>query len=141
VQVNLFIFFKQNFYLMLKLALRTYWLPCLLVLVILGCILNAYSFGRDAFSRGQYKTARVWYLISGNIGNPKAQNNLAGMYAEGEAVYEAILLQLNGIAELLTMVLRKHSLIFLTFMKRDEVLHLIPAWLRVCLRKQHYREM
>jgi uncharacterized protein len=68
---------------MLKLVLRTYWLPCFLVLVILGCLLNAYSFGRDAFSRGQYKTARVWYLISGNIGNPKAQNNLAGMYAEG----------------------------------------------------------
>ena len=53
-----------------------------LALVCLG-VVNSYSIGRSAQSSEHYKIARMAYLVSANIDNEKAQNNLAGLYAEG----------------------------------------------------------
>lgn len=56
----------------------------LLCLLLLGAVLlNAYKFGHNAFAQGDYKAARGWYQVAAHMGHGKAQNNLAGLYAEG----------------------------------------------------------
>lgn len=51
--------------------------------LMLIVLLNGYAFGQAAFSMGSYKAARFCYGVAAFFGNGQAQNNLAGLYAQG----------------------------------------------------------
>ena len=68
---------------MKNLNFRHFLLAMLLIVLLCAGLLNAYNFGRNAFASGDYNSARRWYQVAAVLGNAKAQNNLAGLYAEG----------------------------------------------------------
>lgn len=63
----------------LKLVLACGLLLAAFVLVAL----RSYEIGRAAFRQGLDRPARILFLLSATLGDPRAQNNLAGMYAQG----------------------------------------------------------
>jgi TPR repeat protein len=79
------IFYKMSigFYKMSKLNLRAFLAFGLIGTLFCVVFLNAYSYGRYAMSNGNHKTARLWFRLAATTGNASAQNNLAGLYAEG----------------------------------------------------------
>lgn len=62
-------------------------LNILLFVLLLGVVLfawsNAMRNGNAAQRAGNFGLARMWYSIAAHTGNAGAQNNLAGLYAEG----------------------------------------------------------
>lgn len=60
----------------------------ILLLVLLACVLlytwsSSYALGSRAQRAGNHLLAKVWYGIAAHSGDPRAQSNLSGLYAEG----------------------------------------------------------
>jgi TPR repeat protein len=58
-------------------------LICLVIVLLYALSGRTYGWGRNALNVQNFNTAKFWFYIAAHQGDGRAQNNLAGFYAEG----------------------------------------------------------